>query len=467
MALNGDTGAGQRIPARLVLALAATALLALKLALRMTLGPLTLTLVLVVVALWWATWRGRAGSGETAAPLTARVRALWALTLLLGLGLCEGTLAVAARLFEGRLRRLGVARRGDGPLLLGEAHFERFLATAFDAQLGWDQPRRFEPYGRARPAPGRFETTLVSAFGDSYTECKGADAETWEALLAARLQTQVVNYGVAGYGPDQALLKFERESRAHPTPIVLFGYMAENVARLVNVYRYAYDTWAAGSLFDTAGRPHWTPTKPRFVVRDEQLVLVPNPVSGPADLQRLLSDPAFTRPLAAHDEFGEAYDLERAVPTLGFPYVLAFPRVAWQVLRRAPRPDPAARLIQDREVLKLLGLVLDEFVRRSANQGQQGVVVLFGQQPDLEYYAAHGRHARLQPVVDLLRARGHAYVDSVALLAAQRKRISAPAPFSSYYDDSSHHSAYAHQVLAEELETWLRAHCAAALRAPG
>lgn len=432
--------------------------LGLKLGVRPTLGPLTGLLLAVTLAMGVGCARAlRSPRPHLGSRPPRRALASW--VLLSGITIClsEGVLALVMPRVAPLLRRHGVMRRGDGPRLMGADAFERFLRTSFDAELGWDQPRDFPPFGRARPAPGDYATALIAAYGDSYTECKGADEETWEAHLSARLGTRVINYGVSGYGPDQALLKFRRERRTQPTPVVLIGYLCENVARLVNVYRFAYDAWATGSVFDAGGRPFWSPTKPRFVLREGGLELRPNPVRDRDALEHLLGDPVFAARLAEDDFFAAGYRIERSAPTLGFPHLLTLPRALWRVLARRPRPDVVAGLMRDAAARALLFAVLDAFAAEALDGGAQPVVVLFGQQEDLEAYSREGQHLHLGPVVEHLRARGVAYVDSVALLASQRRRLSVTPPLSDYYDSGSHHSAYAQRVLAEELEPFVRA----------
>lgn len=69
------------------------------------------------------------------------------------------------------------------------------------------------------------------------------------------------NAGVSGYSLDQTLLRFEANDPPFGADIVLIGFMAENINRLVNVFRPFYT-------------PGGTPlAKPRFRVCEDQLVL--------------------------------------------------------------------------------------------------------------------------------------------------------------------------------------------------
>src|SRR4030095_3423039 len=55
------------------------------------------------------------------------------------------------------------------------------------------------------------------------------------------LQIPVANFGVGGYGPEQALLKLEGLIDRFPrTRVVVLAIMYENVYRMVNRYRPVY-----------------------------------------------------------------------------------------------------------------------------------------------------------------------------------------------------------------------------------
>ncbi|MCC7291300.1 MAG: hypothetical protein IT449_04455 [Phycisphaerales bacterium] len=127
--------------------------------------------------------------------------------------------------------------------------------TQFDPVLGWSiRPLGVSADGRFRanaaglradreyapvPPEGKIR---VAAFGDSFTHGATTNSDTWCAQLEAlddRLE--VMNFGVNGYGPDQALLRYQTGGGAAARPrIVLIGLMVENILRSVSVYRPAY-----------------------------------------------------------------------------------------------------------------------------------------------------------------------------------------------------------------------------------
>ncbi len=133
---------------------------------------------------------------------------------------------------------------------------------------GWRGPREY-----ARSCP---EGTLrVATFGDSFTFCEEvSDGDTWQVQLEAlRPDWEVLNLGVGGYGTDQALLRARGELAELDADVLVVGLLLENIGRNVNRYR-----------------PLWYPNadsaaaKPRFVLTEEGLVLVPQPFATRAEL---------------------------------------------------------------------------------------------------------------------------------------------------------------------------------------
>jgi hypothetical protein len=123
----------------------------------------------------------------------------------------------------------------------------------------------------------------ISTFGDSYTHCDGVrNDETWQVLLEkldARLE--VLNFGVGGFGLDQAYLRYLEHGSQFKPHMVFIGYMSENIFRHVNTFRPFY--------YAGTGTPL---AKPRFAVKaDEKLALIPNMFSNVSDYNVLLSEP--------------------------------------------------------------------------------------------------------------------------------------------------------------------------------
>lgn len=194
----------------------------------------------------------------------------------------------------------------------------------FDPELGWI-PKGSTRIGYRRHAP--LEGAAIAAFGDSFTfGDEVGDSETWEARLAKRLGSDVLNYGVGGYGIDQALLRYEAYLPSAPRRHVILAFISENINRNVNVYRKFYYPKTAATF-----------TKPRFVMSASRLTLKPNPVQALQDRDRL-ADGGFIRKLGSDDYWFN----HRHLPTLRFPYTrLLFDRLFWRQLLPGGRVNPS------------------------------------------------------------------------------------------------------------------------------
>ena len=99
-------------------------------------------------------------------------------------------------------------------------------------------------------------------------------------------------------------MKFREKMALVKTPVVVLGLVAENINRIVNVYRPFYS-------INTGQRV----TKPRFRLVDTELELLPNPVPTKEHLNRL-RDPSFIEEIGRTDYW---YN-QNEYPVFRFPY---------------------------------------------------------------------------------------------------------------------------------------------------
>jgi hypothetical protein len=103
-------------------------------------------------------------------------------------------------------------------------------------------------------------TLRILTFGDSFTFGEEVgDDQTWPYLLEKLLPgSEVINFGVHGYGHDQMLLYLREEGIKYHPDIVILGFLSMDMERNMLSFRdYA---------------------KPRFVLNGGQLVLTNTPV---------------------------------------------------------------------------------------------------------------------------------------------------------------------------------------------
>jgi len=171
----------------------------------------------------------------------------------------------------------------------------------YDSQLGWSpRPGAFSQGGLycynsagLRAASSGDTVTEVhpegviriALFGDSFTHASDVYfKDTWGSQLEVALRqegrrVEVLNFGVGGYGIDQAFLRYKIYGYKFKPDIVIFGFQPENVGRQVNLVRPIY------SLSEVM--PF---TKPRFVFKGEKLALMNSPTVKAADIEDLLKN---------------------------------------------------------------------------------------------------------------------------------------------------------------------------------
>ncbi|MBN1885686.1 MAG: SGNH/GDSL hydrolase family protein [Candidatus Krumholzibacteriota bacterium] len=302
-----------------------------------------------------------------------------------------------------------------GQLLMRSEEIPAF-AERFDPDLGWDT--RFDTPMGERPRTTDYGSPLVATFGDSYTYCSDVEHnETWQTALAARLERDVYNFGVPGFGTDQAYLKYLRVRQEFRTPVVVLGIITENINRVVCVYRPFYFPLTGIRL-----------PKPRFVLEEGELQLVRNPLGEPGDIARL-TDEDFVRSLGKRDEW---YNRDRH-PVFGFPYAkILFNRRIWREAtggRKASPPDDVAprpweNLWKQEAHTALMFAIIDAFVAAAAADGATPVVLVLPMQDQVfEIFCTGKMPADVAAVVSHCDGRGYHCINTIPAMAASVGRM--------------------------------------------
>jgi hypothetical protein len=344
----------------------------------------------------------------------------------------------------------------------------------FDAELGWTTARasvhqdggvvyrtnqgglRADKEYSIEPLPA---VRRLAAFGDSFTHCDEVEfSDCWTSELERDWPgTEVLNFGVPGYSPDQAWLRYRRERRAYRPCAVLIGYMVENINRVVTRFFPFYQPETGIVL-----------GKPRFLLDGDGLALLPNPATTPEPLD----DPRWAEAaLGPRDRWYfpgtfvanplDAFHLVRVVRTAAYHrhvrgldgFDTRFLRAygsgaAWggmgtleafdEQLARAYRGDQEAYRVAER--------VLIGFARDVLQDGATPVVIVFGRRQE----AVSVRREQGKMYASLLDslAREHvATIDVTDRLARESRRVGMEQLFGS----SGHYTRAVNQIVGSEL----------------
>jgi hypothetical protein len=296
------------------------------------------------------------------------------------------------------------------------AGLDRFLAEPDSAKLipdpdlGW--LRRISDINAAgmrddleyplEPTPGILR---ISAFGDSFTY--GSDVplgENWTKRISAMQPSiEILNYGLGAYGLDQAYLRYLREGTKYRPHVVFIGYMTENFARTVNVYRGFYTTSYRDFFF----------TKPRFKLVGDSLVLIPNPLKTMDDYRRLRDNQEeVLGELGRNDYFfagqygAGPFDFSPTVRLGKIAVALIRKRSVIPILTRDERYEPRS------EAYLLTVAIFDQFYRKVLEDGALPVIVVL---PDIndQRRSRDGLPRRYDVLLENFRAKGYRYIDAL------------------------------------------------------
>ena len=338
---------------------------------------------------------------------------------------------------------LEIAQLADGDAALREK-------SIFDPELGWC-PRPGQDLGlyvhdwagcriqlgelAREKTPG---VRRAVAVGCSFTQ--GAEVqgnETWSAVLdARRADLEVANLGVAGYGNDQALLRFRRDGARLAPDEVWLGFMPSATLRVTTHYPPVYGHWASVMTF-----------KPLFTLgAGDELVLVPSPARDFAEYHRLLSDQhAFVAALGETDRWVQRTPAAFAPRGTSWTHWFASTRlfVTWQ---EAGGRDTAPHLRDPQDdTYRLTRALILQLARESAAAGARFRLVVLPSRADLREARAAGRCWN-GLLADLAREGVESIDTTGALLAAGASDDDA------CWMPMEHYSPRANEIVATALE---------------
>lgn len=225
----------------------------------------------------------------------------------------------------------------------------RYYPSAFDhtsksdIPFGWSSPR-----GLPRPDESSHLPTCARAFGDSFTYGEESHSnDVWANVASLALGCRIENYGVGGFGTDQALVLYE--STQSNTPIVILGIYSEMLRR----------NMAASWLF--YGRQKDRALKPYFKLNDQgQLTKIPWPTNTST---QALKD------YHQHDIYFKSFDIQ-------FPYFWHLTKIVFYQLKTRLENKG---IFFDKQVdaLPLQRELLDTFTAQVSARGSEMVMVFF------------------------------------------------------------------------------------------
>ncbi|MCC7372076.1 MAG: hypothetical protein IT306_26910 [Chloroflexi bacterium] len=363
-------------------------------------------------------------------------------SVALSLVLAELLVRVVAPVSESRLLPFTYNDERVHQIIRGDTYL------TYDADLGWNltpsrtrrsegnvyrinsQSIRADHDYQLDEAPG---VQRITAFGDSFTHCsESTQQDCWTVLLEDALpRAEVLNFGVPGYGPDQALLRYGRDGQKFGGCAVIIGYFVGDIERVVNRFRPFIHPDDSVVL-----------SKPRYVLNGSDLVLMPNPVT---DLDQLLDVHWVESTLGQHDSW--YFPNTFTAGPLDSSHLVRLGRTAAYTWHRQPllRTERGFPLYdQQGEAYQLTQRILLKFVDDVRANGATPVVVVMPGMLDLAQNATGVK--TYAPLLELLSEAGAPVVDVTSELLVEVERHGLDDVF-----EDTHYSRLGNAAVAQKL----------------
>ena len=310
------------------------------------------------------------------------------------------------------------------------------MRLRYSKTLGWEPQPLFSnnkyQYNRHGARSNRNYTTnapkqkhRILCFGDSYTHCDDVTHEnTWQNKISKLSSDyEIINFGVSGYGLDQAYLRYlQKKDIYKDSKVVVIGYMTENINRSQNVFRPFYNINTKIPL-----------TKPRFQLVKNKLLLYENPLAL-MDYNLLLTKPHETiLKLGKHDFFfqnqykSSIFDLLPSVCLI-------------KTLQHIRKFD-----FYHSSSLDLVCRTFQKFYQDVKNSGAIPVIVIFPNIYDVKNLPT-GKY--YQPLLTRLQNLKYTYID----IAEAFRHVDHPKK----YFASAHYNALGNQIVAEAISAFMK-----------
>ena len=274
-----------------------------------------------------------------------------------------------------------------------EEAYAFFHSESFDADLGWDYRPPVRNYLRHK-------VFLAQAYGDSFV-LSGHGGITWQAAFENITGEAILNFGVGGYGLDQAVLKFERYSSEYPTRIAVLGLYHQTFRRALSYHARYYFSNPEKYKFAF---------KPFFVGKGAHYELYTPPCTDASCMWDVLYDPD-NEVRKIRSSYDYWYRNNIGKPTLRFPRIPKYAR-ALPAIWRSTKWDRRSEnyYFANNKSLELTKYLVERFVVHAEGNGMVPICLLLYSSSDLLILESGSRYDK--GLVDFLKAEQIRYVDT-------------------------------------------------------
>ena len=291
-----------------------------------------------------------------------------------------------------------------------KSNYQAYLQRR-DPVLGWPSPSQFgvsdfDKIGARRSpafADPESHQSCLALYGDSFTYSDEIDNENaWGNILAKLQNCRVNNFGVGGYGTDQAYLRYLSNERDR-SPLVILGIYSENIRRNVNQFRGFYSP-GTGNKFGF---------KPRFILENSEFKLIPLPTIEISNLKKFSRNP---KKYLRHD-FYVPDGLLRT--RLKFPYSISLIEASFKRFRRDSLLSVSRFYVETHpsEALQITVAIAQAFKTTALARNQQPIVLFIPSSKALKKFQKTGTWEH-QALLDKLSS-----IEDLPILRSEEKFI--------------------------------------------
>lgn len=330
----------------------------------------------------------------------------------------------------------------DQQQIEGKTQADTLLSSnEFSRELGWE-PRSDNPHGYRGPEKD-VATAAIALFGDSFTLGYHPIEKSWPHLLETQLGRPVLNFGVGGYGVDQAYWRFKKRYGGDiHTPYVALNIMSENIARNLSLYRGFYNR-----------RSSLAATKPRFkVLDDERIAYINNPLNSRKELTKL-SDIQFLRSIGEEDYWYKHFDEHGLNEMVKFPYIYYLLKaLPYYISRfyehRIKETAPYKDLYLNKDATKILNFIIEQFIKDAKEYGSFPIIMFMPNWMDMDDVVHKHEKTAYADFMARVKAKHPATFDAMAYFLPY---LSRGEPISAFFQSrvNGHYNARGDKVLSE------------------
>ena len=275
----------------------------------------------------------------------------------------------------------------------------RHQILGWDSSQAQDSEKLFDNHGARKDYSSNAELKpCIDVYGDSFTYGYYKKAEkAWPSLLSGLVNCRVRNFGVGGFGSDQAYIKF-KINKNHSN-IVFLNHLSENIIRNVNQYR--------NFIYPSSSYRF----KPRYVLKDNKLKLIPLPKISKEEISDYLLNP--------HKYLKHEYFIPNGpsgIQYWNFPYTLRVLKSFkhWHIKQKIKNIDAKYSNFYDEnhssDGLNLTFEIMSDFYKTSKSKGLKPIITVFPTCKDLMFYEKNNK-LPYENLINMFKEKNYNFID--------------------------------------------------------